>query len=613
MQFFICHNNTIMQLYFIDTSIEYFYSSTNFSAYRMIPLSVWTKKSIGSALLAIVLTVSVVSGSSLVYGSFESTPKKINFTGTVDCGTDDPEDCPGYLSILTSGTRPISVQLTEKTKYVNGTPEWGDEVEVKAVASEGDYVGKVVRITQKYGAGAAGDYGDPGNKLKIKRGTVVEKADRSMIVQFGSEYYAATVIITNQTAFIGKVKSFAEVNANDIVKVWGKDKPRGFIADKVEVKKASAAHTPTPSASPTTDAEPTTVPSPTAETSPTNNPSPTTSPEGSPVNTVSPTAEPSVSATPNPETAPTASPVSSQPAVSGGGSGGSGGSRNTCAKPPVFSEISPVKKGVYKTMPAIRFAVSGEAKRIAVKVDGETLDLDEEKLPDGRILVTADTTGVGDDSGKVWLDLSASGERPNCVKRATYSITVDAQATETAEEETAEEDDFEVDADGTLFSDPEDALTLLQERGLVSKFSSPERQLTRGNTARIIAAVLKLEAENQEEKSGFPDVPKNRSYAPFIRLLKDRGVLNGYGDGLFRPGKLITRAEAFKIVYRAAGASLTSAELTCADVETGAWYLPFLEAGTADGLIKAGEGCRPHDQITEAEFAQLVVRLFGIN
>lgn len=52
----------------------------------------------------------------------------------------------------------------------------------------------------------------------------------------------------------------------------------------------------------------------------------------------------------------------------------------------------------------------------------------------------------------------------------------------------------------------------------------------------------------------FPDVPKNaygaNYFAPYVAYLHDQGIIDGYADGTFGPGKPITRAEIAKIVTK---------------------------------------------------------------
>ncbi|MDR6034170.1 S-layer homology domain-containing protein, partial [Escherichia coli] len=51
----------------------------------------------------------------------------------------------------------------------------------------------------------------------------------------------------------------------------------------------------------------------------------------------------------------------------------------------------------------------------------------------------------------------------------------------------------------------------------------------------------------------FRDVPANYQFATEIRWAKDKGYLNGWGDGTFRPHENIDRNAMAAVAYRMAG------------------------------------------------------------
>ena len=56
--------------------------------------------------------------------------------------------------------------------------------------------------------------------------------------------------------------------------------------------------------------------------------------------------------------------------------------------------------------------------------------------------------------------------------------------------------------------------------------------------------------EKTETTTGFPDVPDDAWYAPFVQKAKDAGIMIGYDDGLFRPEEPLKRCEAATIVAK---------------------------------------------------------------
>lgn len=51
--------------------------------------------------------------------------------------------------------------------------------------------------------------------------------------------------------------------------------------------------------------------------------------------------------------------------------------------------------------------------------------------------------------------------------------------------------------------------------------------------------------------SEFPDVPDENVFSPYVQDLKDRGIINGYNDGSFKPNNPVTRGELSKFIVNA--------------------------------------------------------------
>ena len=71
--------------------------------------------------------------------------------------------------------------------------------------------------------------------------------------------------------------------------------------------------------------------------------------------------------------------------------------------------------------------------------------------------------------------------------------------------------------------------------------------VTRGQAAKIIAGILKLDTTNVVNP-GFKDVPTTNEYYGAIAALANAGIINGYPDGTFGPGKSVKRNHMAKII-----------------------------------------------------------------
>ncbi|MEK3764664.1 S-layer homology domain-containing protein [Solibacillus sp. FSL K6-4121] len=99
-----------------------------------------------------------------------------------------------------------------------------------------------------------------------------------------------------------------------------------------------------------------------------------------------------------------------------------------------------------------------------------------------------------------------------------------------------------------------DAIQSLSERGIINGFQDgtfkPGQNLTRGQAAKIIAGVLQLDTNNVINPN-FKDIPTSHQYYGAIAALKQAGIIDGYEDGTFRQGANIQRNHVAKIIANA--------------------------------------------------------------
>lgn len=93
-----------------------------------------------------------------------------------------------------------------------------------------------------------------------------------------------------------------------------------------------------------------------------------------------------------------------------------------------------------------------------------------------------------------------------------------------------------------------------------------------------------------------------------VNLATDKGYVNGYEDGTFRPDQTVTRAEFVKMIDVALGVSVKGV------TEGSEWYLPYVNAAVGAGIhqwtdFNAGTWNTP---ITRHEMARMAVRASGI-
>ena len=76
-----------------------------------------------------------------------------------------------------------------------------------------------------------------------------------------------------------------------------------------------------------------------------------------------------------------------------------------------------------------------------------------------------------------------------------------------------------------------------------------DRTITRAEYVKIVNNFFGYELETEKE-SGFSDVSSGDWFAPYVNEAVERGYINGYEDGTFRPEDPIRRQEATVILAR---------------------------------------------------------------
>ena len=68
--------------------------------------------------------------------------------------------------------------------------------------------------------------------------------------------------------------------------------------------------------------------------------------------------------------------------------------------------------------------------------------------------------------------------------------------------------------------------------------------------AALLCACLLVPALTAPAFAAFPDVPADEWYTEYVDFCTEKGIVNGFEDGTFRPGRAITRQEMAAILYR---------------------------------------------------------------
>lgn len=120
----------------------------------------------------------------------------------------------------------------------------------------------------------------------------------------------------------------------------------------------------------------------------------------------------------------------------------------------------------------------------------------------------------------------------------------------------------------------------------------------------------------------FSDVPESHLHFEAIRFLNERAIISGYPEGNFQPETQVNRAELLKMVIASShkeelqNLSQTNASIsTFTDLESNAWYLPFLEIALKNNIVSGYEDktFRPSQTVNLAEALKIILLGFGVS
>ena len=116
-----------------------------------------------------------------------------------------------------------------------------------------------------------------------------------------------------------------------------------------------------------------------------------------------------------------------------------------------------------------------------------------------------------------------------------------------------------------------------------------------------------------DNESGYTDVPPDAWYAEAVMALREKGVMDGVGDGRFDPEGVFTRAQLATVLYRLAGKPAVQGEDGFSDTLPGAWYADAVLWASQNGIVNGyGNGLfGTNDPTTQEQLAVMLWRSAG--
>jgi len=163
------------------------------------------------------------------------------------------------------------------------------------------------------------------------------------------------------------------------------------------------------------------------------------------------------------------------------------------------------------------------------------------------------------------------------------------------------------------------ATSYLSEKGIVNGYNDgsfkPFNEINRAELLKIIMEANNTEIINPTENC-FPDVPHSQWYAPYICTAKENGFIKGYDDNTFKPENSINKVEALKMLGEIFQWDLDSTSETTlfSDTDSSEWYAPYLKyAKNKNYLPVAGNLYSPSSNITRGSISETLFRFLASN
>lgn len=149
-------------------------------------------------------------------------------------------------------------------------------------------------------------------------------------------------------------------------------------------------------------------------------------------------------------------------------------------------------------------------------------------------------------------------------------------------------------------------LSILSFNILEAKAS--ERLSNRAEAIVEIGKLLGLDGTQRETQ--FKDVPKSHSASGYIQSAVDRGIINGYPDGNFKPSQELTRAHFAIFISRAFGSKLPTGNVAFKDVKKNDSAYSAIQQLVAAGITTGyPDGTfKPNNKLTQTHLKTFISR-----
>lgn len=164
----------------------------------------------------------------------------------------------------------------------------------------------------------------------------------------------------------------------------------------------------------------------------------------------------------------------------------------------------------------------------------------------------------------------------------------------------------------------ESYINQLYSEGVVSGRSEnvfdPNGLITRAELTKIAILATGHSTITTVHEHPFQDVPLNSWFAPYVNEAVRLGIASGYPSGGYGPNDFITRAAALKIILAAAGFEVSDTSNDFTDVNSNDWFAPYVSFASKNGIVNGylDGSFGPGRNITRAEVAKIMIKVLEL-
>ncbi len=144
--------------------------------------------------------------------------------------------------------------------------------------------------------------------------------------------------------------------------------------------------------------------------------------------------------------------------------------------------------------------------------------------------------------------------------------------------------------------------------GYDAEHYGPDNKITRAEFTKIVIEMFDIEVPETVSAPSFKDVKSTDWYVGYLEAALENKLVLGYDDKTFKPNQPINRAEAMKILLEASGLELdTDYVATFPDLDKKSWYLAYINFAAENGIVSGYKDGKfgPGKNLTRGEVAKI--------